>query len=130
MKCYLLLIQVYFIKLSRSSCPASLAGIPTEDQYGRPTCAIQYTGMGDPLPEYGCNGCMENDLNGFYIHSGAVRQAISKKFLPFGSTVIFERCQLHLFEVRFRCPKSLSWKIRAEMPKVRQGKIIRGGFTI
>ena len=101
MKCWILLL-LQFIELSYTSCPASLAGIPTEDQYGRPTCAIQYTGMGDPMPEYGCNGCMENDLNGFYIHSGAVRQAITKKFLPFGSAVIFERCQLHLFEVSFK----------------------------
>ena len=86
--------------LSYTSCPSSLSGIPTDDQYGRPTCAIQYTGMGDPLPAFGCNGCMDDDEHGYYIHSGAVRQAVKKKFLPFGSAVIFEKCQLHVFEVR------------------------------
>ena len=87
--------------LSYTSCPATLTGIPTDDEYGRPTCAIQYTGMGDPLPEFGCNGCMDDDEHGYYIHSGAVRQAVNKKFLPFGSAVIFERCQLHVFEVSY-----------------------------
>lgn len=86
--------------LSYTSCPSSLSGIPTDDQYGRPTCAIQYTGMGDPLPAFGCNGCMDDDEHGYYIHSGAVRQAVKKKFLPFGSAVIFEKCQLHVFENR------------------------------